>query len=108
MERRQGCLQICLHLGCARIHRTVVPIPFSYAGVTFPVVNSLNYTGVPNYFLFNTLLKWKTPVQNMDVSFGINNVFDKNPPYAFVTTRNSLYLYDSVGRYFFFTVGMKF
>jgi len=79
-----------------------------YAGVTFPVVNSLNYTGVPNYFLFNTLLKWKTPVQNMDVSFGINNVFDKNPPYAFVTTRNSLYLYDSVGRYFFFTVGMKF
>ena len=27
-----------------------------YAGVSFPVVNYLNYTGVPNYFLFNTLL----------------------------------------------------
>jgi outer membrane receptor protein involved in Fe transport len=79
-----------------------------YAGITFPVVNYRNYSGVPNYFLNNVLVKWKTPVQNLDLSFGVNNVFDKDPPYAFITTRNSLYLYDVVGRYFFFTVGKKF
>jgi outer membrane receptor protein involved in Fe transport len=79
-----------------------------YAGISFPVVNYRNYTGVPNYFLNNALIKWKTPFKNTDLSLGVNNVFDKNPPYAFVSTRNSLYLYDAVGRYFFVTVGMKF
>ncbi|MDB5583029.1 MAG: TonB-dependent receptor [Bradyrhizobium sp.] len=79
-----------------------------YAGVTFPTVNYMNYEGTPNYFLNNILLKWKVPHQNLDLAVGVNNVFDRDPPYAFVSTRNSLYVFDTVGRYVFFTIGKKF
>jgi outer membrane receptor protein involved in Fe transport len=44
-------------------------------------------------------------MDGLRVSVGVNNLFDKDPPYALVLTRNSLAtLHDQVGRYYFMTI----
>jgi len=77
-------------------------------GTSVPVNNSLGYSGTPRYFSHDLLLR-VTDVGNTDFAFGINNLFDKDPPYAFVTTRNTLSgVYDIIGRHFYMTVKHRF
>jgi iron complex outermembrane receptor protein len=80
---------------------------FSY-GTSVPTTNFLNYDGTPDYFVHNILVKY-SPMPTLDLGAGINNLFDKDPPYAFVLTRNALTsTFDSVGRYFFVTARKTF
>lgn len=77
-------------------------------GTSIPVNNFKNYTGVPRYFTHDVLVRWR-PMEDLRVSVGVNNMFDKDPPYAFVLTRNAIAtVHDQVGRYFFMTVQKKF
>lgn len=79
-----------------------------YAGVLFSVPNFLNYTGTPNYFSHDFLVSWNVS-EAVDASIGVNNVLDRDPPYAFETTRGTLpTTYDQLGRYFFGTVTLRF
>jgi iron complex outermembrane receptor protein len=77
-------------------------------GTSVPINNFKNYSGTPDYYVHNVLVRWSA-VEGVDVSLGINNVFDKDPPYAFVTTRNTLpAMFDQLGRYFFGSMSVKF
>jgi len=77
-------------------------------GTTVPVTNFLNYSGVPSYWSHDLLFK-VADVKGLDFTVGVNNLFDKDPPYAFVSTRNTLpSTYDQIGRYFFMAVRAKF
>ncbi|MDB5365059.1 MAG: TonB-dependent receptor [Rhodospirillales bacterium] len=80
---------------------------FSY-GTSVPTTNFLYYSGTPDYFVHNILLKY-SPMPTLDLGIGINNLFDKDPPYSFVLQRNALTsTFDSIGRYFFATVKKTF
>lgn len=77
-------------------------------GTSVPVNNFKNYRGTPDYYVHNALVRW-SGVSGLEVSFGINNVFDKDPPYAFVTTRNTLpAMFDQLGRYYFGSMSVSF
>jgi outer membrane receptor protein involved in Fe transport len=81
---------------------------FSYGTTSVPTTNFLNYSGVPSYWSHDLLLK-VTDIAGTDFALGVNNVFDKTPPYAFVSTRNTLgTTYDQIGRYLFVTARHKF
>jgi len=70
-------------------------------GTSIPVDNFLNYSGVPSYQEHRLLFRWR-PMDRTTVSLGINNLFDKEPPFALVVTRNSIAtLHDQIGRYYF-------
>lgn len=77
-------------------------------GASIPESNFLNYSGVPDYYEHRLLFRW-TPLEQTTVSFGVNNLFDEQPPYALVVTRNSIAtLHDQIGRYFFFRFKQEF
>lgn len=77
-------------------------------GTSVPVNNFKNYRGTPDYYVHNALVRWSS-ANGIDVSFGVNNLFDKDPPYAFVTTRNTLpAMFDQLGRYYFGSMSLKF
>jgi len=77
-------------------------------GTTTPRDNIMNYSGPPTYFSHDLLIRWSA-ADDLHLSIGINNVFDKDPPYARVSTRNaSSVLHDNMGRYFFMTVSKEF
>lgn len=79
-----------------------------YAGVLFPVDNFLGYTGTPSYFSHDLLVDWYLD-DRVEISFGMNNVFDRDPPYAFETARGTLpTTFDNIGRYFFGTLRFSF
>jgi iron complex outermembrane receptor protein len=75
-----------------------------FYGTSVPVVNIKGYSGVPTYFSHDLLVRVR-PMDGLRVSVGVNNLFDKDPPYALVLTRNSLAtVHDQVGRYYFMTI----
>lgn len=79
-----------------------------YAGSLFTVPNYLDYTGTPNYFSHDLLVSWAVK-EGVDASLGVNNVLDRDPPYAFETTRGTLpTTFDQLGRYLFGTVTLRF
>lgn len=77
-------------------------------GTSVPTNNFLNYSGTPDYFSHDLIVRTQVGDQ-MDVTLGVNNVFDKDPPYAFVSSRNTLPTgYDQIGRYVFVTAQYRF
>jgi iron complex outermembrane receptor protein len=77
-------------------------------GASIPVTNLKNYSGVPQYFSHDLLVRLR-PMDGFRLSVGVNNLFDKDPPYAFVSVRNaSSVLHDQIGRYYFMTVTKEF
>ena len=79
-----------------------------FVGTTVPVDNALSYSGTPRYFSHDLLLR-VADVADSTFTLGVNNLTDKKPPYAFITTKNTLTsAYDVIGRYFFMSVSHKF
>ena len=79
-----------------------------FVGTTVPVDNALSYSGTPRYFSHDLLLR-VADVADSTFTLGVNNLTDKKPPYAFITTKNTLTSADDViGRYFFMSVSHKF
>jgi outer membrane receptor protein involved in Fe transport len=77
-------------------------------GGSIPVKNLKNYSGVSEYFSHDVLARW-TPKEDLRLSVGVNNLFDKDPPYVFATARNSsAVLHDQIGRYFFMSLSKEF
>ncbi len=71
-------------------------------------MNLKDYNGVPPYFSHDLLVRWK-PLDDIKLTVGVNNVFDKDPPYVFATARNaSSVLHDQLGRYYFMSVSKEF
>lgn len=73
-----------------------------------PPSNPLGYSGVPNYFLNDLTVNWRDGDKGLYASFGINNVTDKKPPFAFGEHDTLPGFYDVIGRYFFINLGYKF
>lgn len=79
-----------------------------YGGALFPIPNYLDYTGTPDYFTHDLLVSWAVK-EGVDAAIGVNNVLDRDPPYAYETTRGTLpTTFDQLGRYFFGTVTLRF
>jgi iron complex outermembrane receptor protein len=79
-----------------------------FVGTVVPADNTLGYDGTPRYFSHDLLVRIE-PTENSTFTFGVNNLFDKEPPYAFITTRNTLpSVFDVIGRYFFVTASYRF
>jgi iron complex outermembrane receptor protein len=77
-------------------------------GSAVPANNFKGYSGTPNYYSHDALFRW-TPTDDVRVLVGVNNVTDKDPPYAFVSTRNALStVHDNLGRYFFTSLSKSF
>jgi outer membrane receptor protein involved in Fe transport len=69
--------------------------------------NYLNYKGPPSYLLNDLLLSYGQ--RHYNVHLGINNIFDKKPPYVYSTGSNtSPEVYDVIGRYFFLSANVRF
>jgi iron complex outermembrane recepter protein len=67
--------------------------------------NPFNYDRVRRHFEHDVRagLTWN----NFDVMLGVNNVFDRDPPYVFSSGNNTdAFLYRPFGRYFFLRAGM--
>ncbi|MGH8141620.1 MAG: TonB-dependent receptor plug domain-containing protein [Steroidobacteraceae bacterium] len=79
---------------------------------SIPADNPLGYTGTPFYILHDMTAAWHSNDNTYHVTFGINNVFDKDPPFAlnvFGDGDNTLSsTYDIIGRYFYVDAGVKF
>lgn len=109
--RWRGSGQVAYSLNNVSVQWTVNyvdPMDDASLGASVPLVNFLNYTGTPKYFSHDLLVKIGDIYQT-DFTIGVNNVFDKDPPYAFVTTRNTLgTTYDQLGRYFFVSAKHRF
>lgn len=79
-----------------------------------PVTNPLGYKGTPNYVVNDLTLGWQGDSNHKPyVMLGVNNVFDKIPPFAAVYIGTRMYntlpsTYDVIGRYFFLNAGYKF
>lgn len=67
-------------------------------GLSIPANNPIGYKGTKAYVSNDLVVRWKSPFQ-LDFTIGVNNLFDRTPPYAFVATRNTLpSTYDQIGR----------
>ena len=80
----------------------VTPASFSSnPGSTSPIRN-------PSYTYHNFQLGYNFPDSKIDIYFGADNVFDKNPPLNYFGTDAGSSLYDSVGRYMYMGATYKF
>lgn len=81
---------------------------------SIPANNPLGYTGTPFYILNDLTTGWQSRRDGnaYHVTLGINNVFNKQPPFAlnvFGDGDNTLSSeYDIIGRYFYLDAGIKF
>lgn len=78
-----------------------------------PASNPLGYSGTPNYVLNDLTIRWQRGDAGPYAMLGVDNVFDKNPPFAAIYAGTHLIntlsgFYDVIGRYFFVDVGYKF
>jgi outer membrane receptor protein involved in Fe transport len=76
---------------------------------SIPANNPLNYSGPGSYVLNDLTLSWQGDKAN--VTLGVNNVFDKDPLFAYGSLggRNTYgSIYDVLGRYFYLNAGYKF
>jgi iron complex outermembrane receptor protein len=77
-------------------------------GGSVPVTNFKNYSGTPDYVTVDLLAKYHVN-DTTDVAVGVNNLFDKDPPYAFNLIKNTLIsTFDIIGRYGFVNVSKRF
>lgn len=77
-------------------------------GASVPADNAIGYSGTPAYVSNDLVFNWSSPWK-LDFTVGMNNVFDRTPPYAFVSTRNTLpSTYDQIGRYLFVAASYHF
>ena len=69
--------------------------------------NTLGYTGTDDYFLNSARVRYD--FDTASIVLGVNNVFDKEPPFAYNSGNNTFpQLYDIIGRYFFVSVNKSF
>jgi outer membrane receptor protein involved in Fe transport len=62
--------------------------------------NAFGYEDVPSHTEHDIRVGWN--LENYRIVFGVNDLFDRDPPYLFSTGNNTdLFLYDAMGRYFF-------
>jgi iron complex outermembrane recepter protein len=67
--------------------------------------NPFNYSGVRSHTVSDVRLGYRW--DNFNVLLGVNNVFDRDPPYVFASGNNTdVFLYDVIGRYMFLRIGM--
>jgi outer membrane receptor protein involved in Fe transport len=67
--------------------------------------NPFDYDSVRRHFEHD--VRAGLSLGNFDVMLGVNNLFDRDPPYVFSSGNNSdLFLYRPFGRYFFLRAGM--
>jgi iron complex outermembrane receptor protein len=78
---------------------------------SIPTPNPLGYSGTPFYVVNDLSIRWRgaggdhgTP----NVTLGINNVLDKQPPMVVGGRGTSPTLFDTLGRYFYLNVGYRF
>lgn len=71
----------------------------SQYGTSIPVGNPLGYRGTSAYFSHDLTFRHATE-QAGTWTVGVSNLLDRKPPYTF-TSRQTLTLWDQVGRYYF-------
>ncbi len=78
---------------------------------SIPTPNPLGYSGTPSYLVNDLSIHWGgegsdhgTP----NVTLGINNALNKQPPMVVGGRGTSPTLYDTLGRYFYLNVGYRF
>lgn len=78
-------------------------------GSGFPVPNAKGYDGyTPDYYTYDLVAKARL-TDRADLTVGVNNLFDKKPPYAYSSLYNTLIsTYDVVGRYAFVDAKVRF
>lgn len=72
---------------------------------SIPTPNPLGYDGTPFYLVNDLAIRWRGAA---NVTLGINNVLDKQPPMVVGGRGTSPTLYDTLGRYFYLNVGYRF
>ena len=81
-----------------------IRVKLGFAGF---VNNTLGYTGTDDYFLHSARVSYQWDTAS--VTFGVNNVLDEDPPFAFNSGNNTFpQLYDIIGRYYFMAVSKSF
>jgi iron complex outermembrane recepter protein len=81
---------------------------------SIPANNPLGYSGTPSYAEHDLTLRWQGEGSNRPyVALGVNNVFDKTPPFAYNVIGTRIYntlasSYDVLGRYFYVNAGYRF
>jgi iron complex outermembrane receptor protein len=76
-------------------------------GGSIPADNARGYSGTPFYVSVDLTAKYRWGAT--EVAVGVNNVFDREPPYAFNVIKNTLIsTYDIIGRYGFVTFTRRF
>jgi outer membrane receptor protein involved in Fe transport len=79
---------------------------------SIPANNPLGYDGTGSYAKHDVTVRWQGASESKPyVELGINNVFDKDPPFAFgsLGNRNTLgSTFDVIGRYFYVNAGYRF
>lgn len=81
-----------------------------YDGTNGPVANPVNYDGIEDYMDLDVRVNFDA-TDTTRLLFGVNNVTNEEPPYAFSTGTNTVPgLYGSavVGRYFFARISQRF
>jgi outer membrane receptor protein involved in Fe transport len=78
-------------------------------GSVFTVPNAKGYDGItPDYVTFDLFAKVRV-MPKMDLTVGVNNIGDRQPPYAYSALYNTLVsTYDLVGRYFYAEARVRF
>jgi iron complex outermembrane recepter protein len=78
---------------------------------SIPTPNPLGYSGTPLYVTNDLSIHWggaKGDHGRPDVTLGINNVLDKQPPTVISGRGTSPDLFDTLGRYFYLNLGYRF
>jgi outer membrane receptor protein involved in Fe transport len=79
---------------------------------SIPANNPLGYSGTGSYTMHDLTVRWQGEGDSKPyVSLGVNNVFDKAPPFAYgsLGNRNTLgSTFDLIGRYFYVNAGYRF
>jgi outer membrane receptor protein involved in Fe transport len=81
---------------------------------SIPANNPLGYSGTGGYAEHDLTVRWQGEGSNKPyVVLGVNNVFDKTPPFAYNVIGTRMYntlasSYDVLGRYFYLNAGYRF
>ncbi|WP_292223581.1 TonB-dependent receptor [Brevundimonas sp.] len=77
-------------------------------GISIPVDNFKNYSGTPFYTSMDVLVRYDVS-DSAQLTVGVNNLFDKDPPYAFNFLKNALIsTFDVIGRFGYVSFTQKF
>ena len=77
-------------------------------GISIPADNFKNYSGTPFYTSMDVLVRYDVS-GSAQLTAGVNNLFDKDPPYAFNFLKNTLIsTFDVIGRFGYVSFTQKF